>query len=148
MGKHDINDSLERPGLNKDVKVVVAGPAKSGKTALVQRFVNNTFSSVSSFYTSPSFLTKNKNPFPSHKRRFGLIRSKNELFTNRGMRNAKQVSSICYGSLFTLVELFEFANINHFPLEFFSTPNCYFFSHFAAVHCHLCKSERVYILLI
>lgn len=47
MGKHDINDSLERPGLNKDVKVVVVGPAKSGKTALVQRFVNDTFSSVS-----------------------------------------------------------------------------------------------------
>lgn len=47
MGKHDINDSLERPGLTKDVKVVVVGPAKSGKTALVQRFVNDTFSSVS-----------------------------------------------------------------------------------------------------
>lgn len=47
MGKHDINNSLERPGLNKDVKVVVVGPAKSGKTALVQRFVNDTFSSVS-----------------------------------------------------------------------------------------------------
>lgn len=44
MGKHD---SLERPGLTKDVKVVVVGPAKSGKTALVQRFVNDTFSSVS-----------------------------------------------------------------------------------------------------
>lgn len=50
MGKHDINDSLERPGLNKDVKVVVVGPAKSGKTALVQRFVNDTFSSVSLFF--------------------------------------------------------------------------------------------------
>lgn len=47
MGKHDINDSLERPGLTKDVKVVVVGPAKSGKTALVQRFVNDTFSNVS-----------------------------------------------------------------------------------------------------
>lgn len=42
-----MNDSLERPGLTKDVKVVVVGPAKSGKTALVQRFVDDTFSSVS-----------------------------------------------------------------------------------------------------
>lgn len=39
--------SLERPGLIKDVKVVLVGPAKSGKTALVQRYVNDTFLDVS-----------------------------------------------------------------------------------------------------
>ncbi|KAG4068465.1 hypothetical protein HA402_004805 [Bradysia odoriphaga] len=44
MGNRDINDSsLERPGVLKDVKVVMVGPAKCGKTALVQRFVNDTF---------------------------------------------------------------------------------------------------------
>lgn len=48
MGNSEINDSsLERPGILKDVKVVLVGPAKCGKTALVQRFVNDTFSDVS-----------------------------------------------------------------------------------------------------
>lgn len=48
MGNRDINDSsLERPGVLKDVKVVMVGPAKCGKTALVQRFVNDTFYDVS-----------------------------------------------------------------------------------------------------
>ncbi len=51
MGNRDINDSsLERPGLLKDVKVVMVGPAKSGKTALVQRFVNDTFYDVSKVF--------------------------------------------------------------------------------------------------
>lgn len=48
MGNSEINDSsLERPGILKDVKVVLVGPAKCGKTALVQRFINDTFSDVS-----------------------------------------------------------------------------------------------------
>lgn len=48
MGNRDINDSsLERPGVLKDVKVVIVGSAKCGKTALVQRFVNDTFYDVS-----------------------------------------------------------------------------------------------------
>lgn len=48
MGNRDVNDSsLERPGVLKDVKVVLVGPAKCGKTALVQRFVSDSFSHVS-----------------------------------------------------------------------------------------------------
>lgn len=48
MGNRDINDSsLERPEVLKGVKVVLVGPAKCGKTALVQRFVNDTFFDVS-----------------------------------------------------------------------------------------------------
>ena len=48
MGKNnDLTDSLERPGVLKEVKVVLVGPAQSGKTALIQRFVNETFSDVS-----------------------------------------------------------------------------------------------------
>ncbi|CAD7086725.1 unnamed protein product [Hermetia illucens] len=44
MSKREMMDSLERPGLFKEVKVVLVGPAKCGKTALIQRFVNDTFS--------------------------------------------------------------------------------------------------------
>lgn len=44
MSKREMTDSLERPGLLKDVKVVLVGTAKCGKTALIQRFVNDTFS--------------------------------------------------------------------------------------------------------
>lgn len=40
-------DSLERPGLFKEVKVVLVGPSKCGKTALVQRFVTDSFNNVS-----------------------------------------------------------------------------------------------------
>lgn len=48
---NEMNDSsLERPGILKDVKIVLVGPAKCGKTALVQRFVNDTFSDVSFVY--------------------------------------------------------------------------------------------------
>lgn len=50
MGNRDINDSsLERPEVLKGVKVVLVGPAKCGKTALVQRFVNDTFFDVSTW---------------------------------------------------------------------------------------------------
>lgn len=44
MSKREMTDSLERPGAFKDVKIVLVGPAKCGKTALIQRFVNDTFS--------------------------------------------------------------------------------------------------------
>lgn len=43
MSKREKTDSMERPGALKDVKIVLVGPAKCGKTALVQRFVNDTF---------------------------------------------------------------------------------------------------------
>ncbi|XP_055390340.1 rho-related GTP-binding protein RhoN-like [Condylostylus longicornis] len=44
MSKREKTDSLERPGAFKEVKIVLVGPAKCGKTALVQRFVNDIFS--------------------------------------------------------------------------------------------------------
>ncbi|XP_055380809.1 ras-like GTP-binding protein rhoA [Condylostylus longicornis] len=44
MSKREMTDSLERPGLFKELKVVLVGPAKCGKTALIHRFVNETFS--------------------------------------------------------------------------------------------------------
>lgn len=46
MSKREKTDSLERPGAVKEVKIVLVGPAKCGKTALVQRFVNDTFTEV------------------------------------------------------------------------------------------------------
>lgn len=52
MSKREMMDSLERPGLLKEVKVVLVGPAKCGKTALIQRFVNDTFSDC---YTPTGF---------------------------------------------------------------------------------------------
>lgn len=47
MGNQSDMDSLERPGMFKEVKVVLVGPSKSGKTALVQRFVTDSFNNVS-----------------------------------------------------------------------------------------------------
>lgn len=50
MGNNpNASDSLERntSAQNKDVKVILVGPPKSGKTALIQRFVNNIFCDVS-----------------------------------------------------------------------------------------------------
>lgn len=41
------NTSSAGSSLERDVKVVVAGPAKCGKTALIQRFVNDHFNDVS-----------------------------------------------------------------------------------------------------
>lgn len=52
MAKREKTDSLERPGTLRDVKIVLVGPAKCGKTALVQRFVNDIFSEVSFFLNS------------------------------------------------------------------------------------------------
>lgn len=48
MINNEMDDSsLERAAVQKSVKVVLVGPAKCGKTALVQRFVHNTFGDVS-----------------------------------------------------------------------------------------------------
>ena len=47
MSKREKTDSMERPGAFKEVKIVLVGPAKCGKTSLVQRFVNDSFSEVS-----------------------------------------------------------------------------------------------------
>lgn len=52
-----------RPSAPKDVKILLVGPAKCGKTALVQRFVNNTFCDVSIYIL---FLIQEINLFFMH----------------------------------------------------------------------------------
>lgn len=49
MGNQSDMDSLERPCQFKEIKVVLVGPSKCGKTALVQRFVTDSFNNVSNY---------------------------------------------------------------------------------------------------
>lgn len=53
-------DSLERPTITKSVKIVMVGPAKCGKTSLVQRFVNNIFCDTYIPTGFEKYSTKNK----------------------------------------------------------------------------------------
>lgn len=47
MSSCKTSSSSEADDINREVKVVVVGPARTGKTSLIQRFVNDKFSDVS-----------------------------------------------------------------------------------------------------
>lgn len=48
MSSCKTSSSSEADDISREVKVVVVGPARTGKTSLIQRFVNDKFSDVSS----------------------------------------------------------------------------------------------------
>lgn len=50
MSSCKTSSSSEADDISREVKVVVVGPARTGKTSLIQRFVNDKFSDVSFIY--------------------------------------------------------------------------------------------------